>query len=382
MNQEPRSDEARRDLALAHVRLGHINRMLERRDDAEREYRDAIARLTALATQNPENAGDRQALAIAFNWLGETLRLQAGRLEEAASAYDSALEIQQALVKEYPDNAVYQQEMARTLSNRGILRWADGNTAAEADFREALRVLEPISTTSPRALQEIGRVANNLAAVRDSVGSDEARDFYERAVAGHERLVQQNPANREYQLELATFCNNLAMFLHDRGVNAEAERRSRQALSLMTELARPSPSLAIERADAHTLRGMIVQAEDREAAERAYENALDLFGEMQMSPAALRMPTFHIRFGDLLINLAALARTQATGAASRRLLLRGLTLYSEIAERLATAGAVSESRVALETLTRVIPELDERDRSRLLAVQEQVRRVTDGRGPS
>jgi tetratricopeptide (TPR) repeat protein len=382
MNQEPRSDEARRDLAIAHVRLGHINRMLERRDDAEREYRDAIARLTALATDNPRNASDRQALAGAFNWLGETLRQQAGRMQEAGSAYDSALQIQQALVKEHPDNTQYQEELARTLSNRGILRWGNGDASAEGDFRESLRLLEPLTSGSTRALQEMGRVSNNLAAVLDSLGADDARAFYERAVAGHERLVQQNPANREYQLELATFCNNLAVFLHDRGANREAEQRSRQALALMTDLARPAPSLAIERADAHSLRGMIVQTQSIEEAQQAYENALDLFAEMQTSPAALRMPRFHMRFGDLLINLAVLANEPAAGAASRRLLARGLTLYMELAQRLAGSGAVSETRVAFETLSRVIPELNERDRPRVLAIQEQLRRVIDGRGPS
>jgi hypothetical protein len=63
-------------------------------------------------------------------------------------------------------------------------------------------------------------------------------------------------------------------------------------------------------------------------------------------------------------------------------LARGLTVYTELAQRLAGAGAVSEARVALETLTRVGPELDERDRSRLIAIQEQLRRAIDGRGPS
>jgi hypothetical protein len=382
MDQEPSSDDARRDLAIAHVRLGHINRMLERRADAEREYRDAITRLTALAKENPQNASDRQTLAGAFNWLGETLRQQAGRIAEAGSAYDSALQIQQALVKEHPDNTQYQEELARTLSNRGILRWGNGDRSAENDFRQSLAVLEPLAGSSARALQEIGRVSNNLAAVLDNPGADDARTFYERAVTGHERLVQQNAANREYQLELATFCNNLAVFLHDRGASREANERSRQAVALMTELARPAPSLAIERADAHTLRGMIVQAQNVEEAAQAYEDALDLFTEMQTSPAALAMPTFHVRFGDLLINLAALARESGAGGASRRLLARGLTVYTELAQRLAGAGAVSEARVALETLTRVGPELDERDRSRLIAIQEQLRRVIDGRGPS
>lgn len=380
LDQEPRSEQSRRDVAMAHLRFGHINRMLEKRDEAEREYRLAIAGLTALTADNPRNAGDRQALGGAYNWLGETLRLEVGRAADAAPAYDAAVEIQQALVKEHPGTTHYREELARTLSNRGILRSSDGHRAAESDFRESMRLLEPLTAGSQRALQEIGRVANNLAAMLDSAGAAEARGFYERAVAGHERLVQRYPDNREYQLELATFCNNLAVFLHDRGEGAAANARSRQAVALMTELARPTPSLAIERADAHTLQGMILQAENIAAATRAYEDALDLFAEIQGAPGVLRLPAFHTRFGDLLINLAALASEPSpTG---RRVLLRALDQYVALATRAAASGAVSERRVVLETLARVAPELSDRDRPRLVALQEQLRLTMEGRGPS
>ena len=72
MNQEPRSEASGRDLAFAHFRLGHINRMLERRDEAAREYQDSIARFDALRAAYPANLEYRAALANAYNWLGET----------------------------------------------------------------------------------------------------------------------------------------------------------------------------------------------------------------------------------------------------------------------------------------------------------------------
>ena len=381
MNQEPRSERARRDLALAHLRLGHINRMLEKRDEAEREYRDAITRLTALVGGGAPAAGDQQSLGTAYNWLGETLRVQAGRHEDAAAAYDRALELQQALVAAHPENVVYQVERARTLSNRGILRSFSDSDLAERDFRESIRHLEPLTSQSDRALQDLGRAANNLAAVLDGRGDAEARVFYERAVGGHEQLVTRDPDHRVYQLELATFANNFAVFLQQHGDPEAASLRSRQAIDLITALARPAPSLAIERADAHTLRGMILEARNVAESDQAYARALELFAEIASAPAVLRMPLFHERFGDLLINLALRERAPGQNR-DGRLLSRAVDQYAAIARQILTAGASSEMRVVVDTIEVVAPELGDRDRLRLAAIQEELRRALTARGSS
>src|SRR5205085_10371553 len=99
IQQDPRSEEARRDLALAHLRVARISRVLEKRDEAEREYRTAIATLSSLI-ESSHAAADRQSLGTAFNSLGETLRVQAGRSADAAQAYEQALQVQQPLVAE------------------------------------------------------------------------------------------------------------------------------------------------------------------------------------------------------------------------------------------------------------------------------------------
>jgi tetratricopeptide (TPR) repeat protein len=381
MDQEPRSERARRDLALAHMRLGHINRMLEKRDEAEREYREAITRLTALVSRTAPAAEDQQSLATAHNWLGETLRVQAGRHDDAAAAYDRALELQQALVTAHPTEVAYQVERARTLSNRGILRSLSDSALAERDFRDAITLLEPLTGPSDRALQDLGRASNNLAAVLDAAGTADARAFYAQAVDGHEQLVARHPEHREYQLELATFSNNFAVFLQRYGDAAAASVRSRQAIDLITGLARPAPSLAIERADAHTLRGMILDTSEPAESDAAYERALELFAEIQAVPAVLRMPLFHERFGDLLVNLAV--RPEAPGQdRSGRLLSRALDQYTAIARRILGQGTPSEMRVVVDTIEVVAPELGDRDRFRFVAIQEQLRRALTGRGPS
>ncbi len=379
IRQEPRSEEARRDLALAHLRVARISRMLDKRDDAEREYQTAIAMLLALAA-NGGALADRQSLATAYNSLGETLRVQTGRTADAAAAYEQALRVQEALVSEQPSVSQYQEDLALTRVNRGILRWesAEG-PAAEADFREAIRLLDAVGEQRPRTVQERGRANNNLAALLDARGDAGAEAYYARAVSGHESLVERFPQNREYQLELATFCNNLAVFQYEHGAQAAADERNRQAVVLLTQLSRPAPSLEIEHADAQNLRGMILQAQSRQAATRAYEEALDQFAAMSAAPTVLRMPALHQRFGDLLINLAQFAQG-GSAEAGTRLLTRAIDLYAAVAARTADGGDQAQARAVLETINRVMPELAPRERQRFVAVHERLDRLA--RGPS
>ena len=62
----------------------------------------------------------------------------------------------------------------------------------------------------------------------------------------------------------------------------------------------------IEQADAFTLRGRILRSEGSPDAFREFQRSLDLFKDLERGGAD-RVPAFHERFGDLLLNIAALA---------------------------------------------------------------------------
>ena len=173
LEQSPTSDDFIAGMANAHFKLANIHRMLRARDSAVPEYEMAITQYRGLADRNPGRPEYRQALAASYNWLGETLRESAGKVAEAEKAYASALELQTALTREFPVNATYQQELARTYYNRGILySWTaePGDVAfarAESDFREAIRLLEPLSGKSDdlQPSQDLARACNNLASL-------------------------------------------------------------------------------------------------------------------------------------------------------------------------------------------------------------------------
>jgi tetratricopeptide (TPR) repeat protein len=365
LKQNPRGIELRREMALAHHRLGHIGRMLEQPEEAEAEYMSAVAQFESLERDHPD-AANRQNLANAYNWLGETLRPIPGRDADAAAAYERALALQTALAAGAPGTAAYQQELARTHYNRGILRGSAENLSdagahdAENDFRAAIGLLEPLVATTG-VPQELARTYNNLGSL---IGGDEGRlaeagPLYDRAIAIHEKLVAADAANRQYKLELAKFCDNAADIARLSGNYSLATSRNSQALALLDGLLRPAPSLGIEHADAHSLRGRILASARSAEAESAYLESLKLFDELDHDPAARRLAAFHQRFGDLLLNLAALAKEGGSDR-SRGLLADAVTHYVAHAEASLDAGARVDARLVFDNLSRLLPELDER----------------------
>jgi tetratricopeptide (TPR) repeat protein len=370
MYQAPRSEQSRSDLAMAHMRLGQIHRLVARPGDAEREYKAAITGLDSLVADFPKPEY-RSALGSCYNWLGEVLRVQPARIADAEQAYDRALAIQRPLADETGQLTQYRQELARTLYNRGILLSGLSGRApeAEGDFRQAVAILEPLSASDTQAAQELARAYNNLGSLMSFEGGslDEVQRLWEQAIAIDERLLSESSDNREYKFELATYAGNLASLLDERGNRAEAERRSAQAVRLLDEISRVAPSLAVARADAHGLRGTILAGIDGARAEREFSAAIDQFASMAEDPAVRRSPEFRLRLGDLLLNLASLAGAVPGGDGATRLLPRALSTYLDLVASMIDTSSTADARAALDRIAGALTTVREPDRARLTA---------------
>ncbi len=123
--------------AQAHSRLGDIDRLMEKHPEAASEYGKAISSFSDLSNQYPTRNELRQALAYAHNWLGETIRdalngnskFGSYGPSDAEKEYSEAIRLQQDLHTQEPSNAIYQQELARSYYNRGIIRFQQNNCA-------------------------------------------------------------------------------------------------------------------------------------------------------------------------------------------------------------------------------------------------------------
>jgi tetratricopeptide (TPR) repeat protein len=386
IKQQPSNPRLIEEMGYAHFRLGHIYRMLDDTPRAANEYRASIARFADLVSENPSAPAYKRALASSYNWLAETLRPHAASYGEAESLYGKALGLQRELVREFKEPA-YQQELARTLYNRGILyaRTESGNEAsfrrAEKDFREAIQLLEPISgnAANHQAGHELARAYNNLAALvsQTQAGIPEAKGLYMRAIELHRKLAVMDPGNREHKLEMATISNNYAELLRGLSDTQSARDHNDHALALIDDLVRPAASLGIELADAHNVRGRILQSAGAAGWPAAYRRSLEIYQQIERGGEATTLPAFHQRFGDLLLSLAA-AQQAAPKAEVRRVLTDAVAFYGDVGVRAVSARRADDARQVAGNLNRTMEMLAEGDRAGVAAARERVQTALAG----
>ncbi len=186
--------------------------------------------------------------------------------------------------------------------------------------------------------------------------------------------MARRPDNRQYKLELAQFSNNLADLLRRSGDTDQAEARNQRARDLIEELARPAPSLGIERADAHNLRGHILQARSTTEALAEYRASLRAFEDLAQNVDVVHLPNYHARFGDLLYNLGSLSQERPSLAAASGLLADATRAYVALGERALAAGLIAPVERMVENLAALESELAERDRRAVAALSEDLRR--------
>jgi hypothetical protein len=255
--------------SLIHSKLGDIARLQEKHEAAVQQYGATINGFEGLHRENPGNVQYRQALGYAHAMLGETLRRWSDetqnlpdRQSDVEQEYNSALRLQQDLHNEQPQNPKYQQELARTFDNRGILRF-DSNEMkeSESDFNEAIRLLEPLANRElDSQMKEVENppshdlvlAYNNLSVLmRGEHELGKAQDLSERAIRTQEALVKRDPENSGYQSELVIFHNNLAYLAREKGDMKVAKQQNHAALDSIEDLATPGPKMETQRAQAH-----------------------------------------------------------------------------------------------------------------------------------
>ena len=358
--QNSTNPNLRREEARAHSRLGDINRLMGKDKEAVQEYNESIDQFSALVKQYPTQNEFRQDLAYSHNWLGETIRdaldkksnVNLSSSSDAEREYSEAIRLQEELHKEQPTNVLYQQELARTYYNRGIIRYRmHADEGMRSDFSKAIKLLEPLisgtqatmdTSENPDPAQDLARVYNNYAIVVSNTGqTTEAQDFYGKAIALAEQLVQKRPENREYKVELAQYCINEARMLADVGESRLSEARSQHALGLIEELTEPTPSLSIKMVQALQLRGQLLRPHDPNAAKTLTDQAFGLLRNVDEKNAKNTTP-----FSAIYMNIGV--------------------NYLELAQDDLARGDRSSARTALTYLTAILSHLSPEDKQILI----------------
>jgi len=355
-----KNEQLRSQDAWAHSRLGDISRLTQNQEDAVKQYKESIERFAGLARDFPGKSEYLRGQAYAHNWLGVTMRnwlmdpqgpVPYSR-SDAEKEYNSALDLQQRIHQEDPTNSLYQQELARTLYNRGIIRYDGKNLqGAESDFRAAIGVLEALNGQSaPTAngettrdpSQDLARAFNNLASVLGQTDRpSDAEKFYQQGIDLAEALHQKYPDNREYKLELVQYYNNQSRLLVAENKLALAQQINHHAVDLIQELMTPAPTITLELVKGLQLRTEILEAEGSKETQEQCDLLFEMLQKLNSERGPLSHPTLHVFYMNLGIS------------------------YVRLAERSLREGDAKGALAALRRLSQVLPQLSAEDRETL-----------------
>ncbi len=247
--------------ADAHYNLGNALQKLDKLEEAEASYRQAIAlksdyaeahsnlgnTLKELGRLEEAEASYRQTIALKPDYaevhynLGNTLR-ELGRLEEAESSYGKAIALESDFAEAYYNLGIALNELGRLDEAKASYTQA---IALKSDFAEA-------HSNLGNTLQELGRLEEAEVSYRQAIAlkPDYAEAHYN---LGNtlKQLARFDETETSYQQAIALKSdyaeayNNLGVTLKELGRLDEAETSYRQAIALKSDYAEYYGNLGI-----------------------------------------------------------------------------------------------------------------------------------------
>jgi serine/threonine-protein kinase len=239
----PDDGEVRRALALTQTRLGDLMLRRGQNDQAEPLYRQALALQQAQAAAPSSTTEDRRLMGRTLKSQADLLRLK-GDFTGARSVYTQAIATLEKAAT--PGQSEISNDLALAENAQGQLLLDLGEIKpAEDQFRRALALLDPLVAecpTIPRFRESLATASNSLGMIEERDGrSADGEVQYRRELAEEERLAQDFPDRPEFRRELARASMNLGNLLESEGRMAEAQTMLRRAISLNADLTSKQP---------------------------------------------------------------------------------------------------------------------------------------------
>jgi tetratricopeptide (TPR) repeat protein len=230
-----------------------------------KEGRTLLLKLVKNHPALPEYQND---LARTHNNLGLLLRAL-GKKEEAAMEYEQARTLQQKLIDNHPDLPEYQQDLARTQANLGNLLSDQGKREEAAKEYEQARTLQQTLVKDypnvPEYQNDLVRTLVNLSHLLLKGGKPaEALPVLDQAVSLLQAARWPDPHDATYRHFLRNAHLGRALTLGQLGQNRQADPEWEKALQLSPEVERTR--LRFDRADSRA-RGGDYRRSAEEAAE-------------------------------------------------------------------------------------------------------------------
>jgi tetratricopeptide (TPR) repeat protein len=239
------TQELRKGVADAHLRVGNIRDKLGQYAEAEAALRRAQEHWARLVADWPGVPAHLDGLAGSRDMLGNVL-MKMGRPKLAEAAYRDALEIQKRLAADFPAVPQFRQDLAMSHNNLGVVLRETGRPKdVEAAHRDALEIQKRLAADFPAVPQyrrELAQSHINLGVLlRDTGRPKLAEAAYRDALEILKRLTAVFPAVPDFRMDLVKCHNNLAVLLMETGRPQDAEVALRNALEAGKRLAADFP---------------------------------------------------------------------------------------------------------------------------------------------
>jgi tetratricopeptide (TPR) repeat protein len=295
--------------ARAHTSLADVLKELGKPDEAEVEYRRAIARWKQLTANFPVILTYRQDLANTHKALGKLLH-DRGKAK-AEPEYRRAIAAWKRLSGDFPTVPAYRLERAKIHDRLGLLLVRLGKPeAAQTEHRRAIALFGQLAAASGRVpVYRDGLAAsrNNLGTLLRDLGQQAAAEAEIRqALALQKQLAADFPSVTDYQYKLAACHGNLAILLKRLGKLSEAEANHRQGVAILKRLAADCPGVPEHRrslARAHLNLGGLLGTQ-RNLAEAEAEKRLALALYKQLVADFPSVPDYRQELAASHVNLA------------------------------------------------------------------------------
>jgi non-specific serine/threonine protein kinase/serine/threonine-protein kinase len=170
-------------------------------------YDRALLSLRRLHATDTANFRVRRYLGLTLERIG-TLHESAGRLSEAASAYQASFDYRRALADEAPAQTDAQRDLAIAYEKLGnVQRFAGEHGAAADNYRQAVAQYERLARADPSDANAERTVAigrEKLAVVSAELNrGPEAAALFGAALATHRRRAARDPENAQARCDLA-----------------------------------------------------------------------------------------------------------------------------------------------------------------------------------
>jgi tetratricopeptide (TPR) repeat protein len=245
--QRGSDDEVQAQRALAYVRLGYLTQEVASKSQAIEVFQKAIPIFQDLASKFPTEPNYAANLATAYHNIG-ALHHEMGQFSQSQPFLEKALDLRKQLAakQSHPE---FRSVVAQTYDNLGKLFWMSGKLDPAIDaHRHALEVEEALMKEFPGDSEYPYLVAsskNNLALLFEQKGDRaQAEVDYNAARILFEKLTRENPDQTDYQSDLSQCLNNLGCLYDETGRLEQAEKTYRRALEICQQLTQAHASIS------------------------------------------------------------------------------------------------------------------------------------------